>query len=95
MGSLGIIHDHMQALLPQTFLGLDAWMTSQLKVDLIHTLRGSLMCLAYFFDVLPVCTTRHWQTSSRLVQVFNVYTVGSISKQISQILFCSYIGMLS
>ena len=28
---------------------MDAWMTSQVKVSLIHELRGPLMCLAYFF----------------------------------------------
>ena len=31
------------------FLGMDAWMTSQMKVALIRKVRGSLMCLAYFF----------------------------------------------
>ena len=40
---------------------------------------GSLMCLAYFFD-MGVCTTRHWQTSGRLVQQFNVCTVFSPQK---------------
>ena len=55
-------------------------MTSQLKVALIRKLRGSLMYLAYFFDMssLGVCTTRHWQTSTRLVQELNVYTVCSL-----------------
>ena len=62
------------ARLPPSFLGMDAWMTSQLDVALIRTLRESLMCLAYFFDVLSmdVCTTRHWQASGRLVQGLNV-----------------------
>ena len=49
-------------------------MTSKLNVALIRKLRGSLMCLAYFFDMITngVCTTRHWQTSGRLVQELNV-----------------------
>ena len=34
--------------LPPRFLGMDAWMTSQLKLALICKLCGSLMCLAYF-----------------------------------------------
>ena len=35
----------------------------------------------YFFDMLclGVCTTRHWQTSGRLVQGINVCTVALIS----------------
>ena len=36
------------ARLPQRFLCIDAWMTSQMNVALIHKLLGSLMCLAYF-----------------------------------------------
>ena len=40
--------------LPPSFLDMDAWMTSQLKVSLIRKLRGSLMCLAYFFDMLSL-----------------------------------------
>ena len=36
-------------------------LTSQLKAALIRKLSGSLMCLAYFIDMLSVgiCTTRH------------------------------------
>ena len=37
------------ARLPPSFLGMDAWMTSQLNVVLIHKLRGSLICLAKIF----------------------------------------------
>ena len=35
-----------------------------------------IMSLIYFFDMLSlgVCTTRHWQTSDRLVQELNVCT---------------------
>ena len=42
------------ARLPPSFLGLDAWMTSQLNVALIRKLRVSLMCLAYFFYLLSI-----------------------------------------
>ena len=46
-------------------------------VALIRKLRGSLMCLAYILNMLSmgVCTTRHWQESSQLVQKLNVCTV--------------------
>ena len=62
--------------LPHSFLGLDARMTLQLRVALIFMLSGSLVCWAYFFDLLSlvVCITRHWQTSGRLVQELNVCT---------------------
>ena len=65
------------ARLPTSFLGMEAWMTSQLNVELIRKPRGVLMCLAYFFDMLSmgVCKTRHWQTSGRLVQELNTCTV--------------------
>ena len=38
---------------------------------------GSLMFLAYIFDMLSVgvCTTKHCQTSGRLVQELSVFTV--------------------
>ena len=57
------------ARLPPNFLGMDARMTLQLNVTLIRKLRGSLMSLAYFFDMLlmVVFITRHWLTSDRLV----------------------------
>ena len=38
----------LHARLPRGFLGMKAWMTSQLNVALICELPGSLMCLAYF-----------------------------------------------
>ena len=52
-------------------------MTSQLNVALIHKLRGSLIYLAYFFDMLAIglFTNRLQQTSGRLVQELNVCTV--------------------
>ena len=73
VGSPGLIH----AQLPTIFLGMDAWITSQLNIALICKLCVSLMCLTYLFDVLSmgVCTTRHWQTSGELVQELNVCTV--------------------
>ena len=41
-----------------------------------------MMCLAYLFGMLSmgVCTTRHWQTSGRLVQELNVWTVVPIAR---------------
>ena len=43
----------------------------------ICKVRGSLMCLPYFIVILVmgICKTRHWQTSGRMVQEFNVCTV--------------------
>ena len=45
----------------------------------------SLMCLAYIFDMLSTSasTTRHWQTSGRLVQELNVCTVELLYRKIS------------
>ena len=65
------------ARLPSNFLAMDAWLTSQLKVALSRKLRGSLMCLAYFCDMLfmGACITRHGQMSGRLVQEFHVCIV--------------------
>ena len=52
--------------LPPSFLGMDAWMTSQLNLALIRS-----------FDMLSMdfCTARHRQLSGRLVQELNVRTV--------------------
>ena len=67
------------ARLPSRILGMDAWTTSQLNVALVSKLRGPLMCLAYFFDMLSmvVCTTRHSETSGRLVKDLNACTVAN------------------
>ena len=55
------------ALLPPSVLDMDD-LTIEGSID--SQLRVSPMCLAYFFDMLPmgVCTTGHRQTSGRLVQ---------------------------
>ena len=46
----------LHARLPHSFLCMDAWITSELNVDLITTPRGPLMCLAYFLTYHPyVC----------------------------------------
>ena len=76
VGSPGKIHDRTSDFHP-FFLGIDTCMTSQLNVALICQLCGPLMCLAYFLDMscMVVCTTSHWQTSSRWVQELNVCTV--------------------
>ena len=60
--------------------GVAAWMTSQLNEAFVRKPRGPMMCLAYSFDMLPigVCTTMHCHTSGRLVQEFNVCTVGDV-----------------
>ena len=65
------------ARLPPSLIGIVAWRNSQRNVALIRKLRGTLMCMAYFIDMLSVgvCTTRHCQTSIRLVQELNVCTV--------------------
>ena len=53
------------------------FLTLQLNLSLIRKLLASLMCLASYFDMLPVgaYTIRHWKTSGRLVQELNVSTV--------------------
>ena len=50
----------------------------QLNVSLIRNLRGLLICVSYFIEMLSmgVVTTRQWQASGRLVQELNVCTVG-------------------
>ena len=78
-GRLGqpVHNARLYAQLPGSFLSMDSWMTSQLKVALIRKLCGPLMYLAYFFDMsaMGVIATSHWQTSGWLVQEFcTVYT---------------------
>ena len=49
------------ARLSPSFLGINSWMTSQLKVALIHKATWAIYVLGLNFDILPmgVCTTRH------------------------------------
>ena len=77
VSSPGRIHDRTPRL-PSNFLGMDAWITLQLKVALSRKLRGSSKCFAYICDIISmgVSTTRHGQTSGLLVQELNVRTVG-------------------
>ena len=42
----------LHARLPPSFLGMDAWVTSELKVALIRKIRGALMCLAYSLHII-------------------------------------------
>ena len=81
-----------------SFLGMNAWITSQLNVALFFKLRGLLACLPYYFDMLSVgvCTTRHCQTSGRLVQELNVCTVAShlVHHQMSPCCEQSLLGIL-
>ena len=71
----------LHARLSSSFMGKDAWMTTQLKVAFIHKVRGSSICLAHFIHVISdmlstgVRTTRQSQTSGRLVQEVNGCTV--------------------
>ena len=45
---------------PHSFLGMDACVTSRLNVDLVHKLRVSLVCLAYYFwHVIHGCLYNH------------------------------------
>ena len=64
-------------------------MTAQLNVDSIRKLRGSMMSLAYSFDMISigVCTTRHWKTSGRLVQELNVLALGDLNSFFIVLLF--------
>ena len=53
-------------------------MTSTLDVALIHKAISRVIDeLGLFSEIssMGVCTTRHWQTSGRLVQELNVFTV--------------------
>ena len=65
------------ARLQPSFQSIGAWITSNLNEALVCKLRVSLMSLADIFDIpyMVVCTTRHWQTSGRLVQELNACTV--------------------
>ena len=65
----------------------------QPNVTLIRKLRGSLMCLSNFIEMLSmgVCTTRQWQTSGQLVQEFNVCTVVTGSLQSVKLNSCHHI----
>ena len=56
-----MVISHTQTRTVQTFnfctycvggLGMDAWMTSQLSVAFIHTLRESVMCLVHVWHVI-------------------------------------------
>ena len=69
LGSLGSLGTR----LPHGFL-MDAWMISQLNIALIRKPRGRLTRLAYLLS-MDVCTTRHWQTSCRVVEESNICTV--------------------
>ena len=76
----------LHARLPPSCRSMDALMISQQTriVALVCKLRGSLMCLT-FFDMLSMgfCTTRHWQTSGRIVQELNVPTLGGENHRLS------------
>ena len=66
---------------PPGFLGMDAWMTSQVNIALLRKLRGPLICLNFFFDMLSmdVRTTCHWQMSGLPMQELNIGCVVVLS----------------
>ena len=61
----------------------------QLTVALIRKLRGPLKWLTYFLDMpfMVVSTTRHLQTSGRLVQELNVCTVDAQIKCLPTVVY--------
>ena len=65
------------AQMPPSFLGKDTWMTSQLKMALLHKATWVIDVLSLFFDMssVGVCTTKPHKTSGRLLQELNVCTV--------------------
>ena len=79
-GSPYVIHDCLPDSQPM-LLCMDAWIISQLNVASIRKLRGSLMWLVYFSNILSinVYITWHSQTSDHLVQELHVSTVCAAS----------------
>ena len=66
------------ARLVPSFLGKDACMTSQLNVFSSQA-TWVIDVLGLFFDILSMgVLNRHWHTSGRLVQEFNLCTVGAL-----------------
>ena len=65
-------------------------MTSQLNVALIHKLLGSVICLAYFLNMLfmGAFATRHCQTFGRLVQELCVCTVPKNRSHEKDVILC-------
>ena len=74
VGGLGKIRDRMPDCHPVSW-AMDAWMTSQLNVVLIHKLCESLICMAKKLFFMDVYTNRHRRASGRLVHELNVCTV--------------------
>ena len=81
MGSPGIIHNRMPDCHPVSW----TWMIPQvLDLKNERSLYLQTMCVIDVLGLLfwhvfhGVCTARHWQTSIRLVQGLNVYTVHRI-----------------
>ena len=67
------------ARLVPSFLGKNAWMTSQLNVFSSQA-TWVIDVLGLCFDMLSmgVLKNRHWHTSGRLVQELNLCTVGAL-----------------
>ena len=68
VGSLGIINDLTPDCHPIFGHGCMDDVTTERSFDSLATCVIDVLCL--FFDMFSVgvCTTRHWQTSGRLVQ---------------------------
>ena len=76
VGSPGIIHDHTPDCPPISWVWTDD-IKNERSVDSQDTSTWVIDVLNLLFDMLSigVCTTRHWQTSGRLVQELNVCAV--------------------
>ena len=76
-GQLQTVHNtRPPARLPPFSKGMDDLTTGR-SFDSQATCTQVIDMIGSFFEMLSmgVCTTRHWQTSSRLVQELNVCTV--------------------
>ena len=79
--SVDISFLHQNALAPYTtarllatsFLGMDAWIASQVNVTLIRKICAWVIFETCYQRVL--LHTRHWQTTGRLLQELNVFNV--------------------
>ena len=85
VGSQGIINNRPPDCHPVFWAWMHGWAHNRTYFDLQATVRGSLVCLAYSFLTIDmgVCTTRHCQTSGRLMQELNVVTVYICTKPAS------------
>ena len=78
MGSLSIIDDGTSDCHPDFWAWMHGWGNNWIYFDLQAS--WVIDVFGLFLDALPmgVCTTRQWETSSRLVQALYVCTVAEI-----------------